>query len=180
MDVPIYFPEGEKKRMYRTLQQFLDDWAQESSLTLKVLSALTDASLTQAVTETKRRTLGELAWHVTTSVTGMLSAGGVRIEGPGFASPAPSRAQEIVDAYRQASDAASAALKEQWTDGKLSEPLLLFGRIDTTYGGLLNTLVRHQIHHRGQMTILMRQAGLVPPGVYGPNEEETTAMRAAQ
>ncbi|WP_258881781.1 DinB family protein [Paenibacillus sp. sptzw28] len=38
---------------------------------------------------------------------------------------------------------------------------------------------RHQIHHRGQMTILIRQAGLTAPGIYGPNEEETAAMRAA-
>ncbi|MBW5445305.1 damage-inducible protein DinB [Cohnella sp. CFH 77786] len=164
--------------MYQAVQQFLDDWAQESSLTSKVLSALTDASLTQAVTETKGRKLGELAWHLATSVTGMLGAGGVQVDGPGFNAPTPTRAQEIADGYRKVSDAAVSALKAQWTDGKLSEPLLLFGRINTTYGGLLVMIVRHQIHHRGQMTILMRQAGLVPPGVYGPNEEESAAMRA--
>ncbi|MCK4657684.1 MAG: hypothetical protein KAT85_11650, partial [candidate division Zixibacteria bacterium] len=28
------------------------------------------------------------------------------------------------------------------------------------------------IHHRGQMTVLMRQAGLKVPGVYGPSMEE--------
>jgi uncharacterized damage-inducible protein DinB len=44
----------------------------------------------------------------------------------------------------------------------------------------LDKLIRHQIHHRGQITILMRQAGLAAPGVYGPNEEETAAMKAAQ
>ena len=164
--------------MYRTLQDFLNDWAHESSLTLKVLSVLTDASLQQTVTETKGRSLGELAWHVATSVTGMLGAGGLRVEGPGFAAPVPSRAQDIVDGYRQASDAVASAIREQWTDAKLSEPLLLFGTIDTTYGGLLNLTVRHEIHHRGQMTILMRQAGLVPPGVYGPNEEESAAIQA--
>jgi len=30
------------------------------------------------------------------------------------------------------------------------------------------------------MTILMRQAGLVVPGVYGPSREETAAIRARQ
>ena len=78
------------------------------------------------------------------------------------------------------SEAAAKAVQLQWNDDKLAEPLKLFGTIDTTYGGLLTLIVRHQIHHRGQLTILMRQAGLVPPGVYGPNEEETAALSAGQ
>jgi len=36
--------------------------------------------------------------------------------------------------------------------------------------------VGHQIHHRGQMTGLMRQAGLKIPGLYGPAREEWEAM----
>jgi uncharacterized damage-inducible protein DinB len=34
------------------------------------------------------------------------------------------------------------------------------------------TVAGHQAHHRGQMTVLMRQAGLTVPGVYGPAREE--------
>jgi uncharacterized damage-inducible protein DinB len=33
-------------------------------------------------------------------------------------------------------------------------------------------IIKHIIHHRGQMTVLMRQAGLKVPGVYGPAREE--------
>jgi len=33
-------------------------------------------------------------------------------------------------------------------------------------------LIQHQNHHRGQMTVLMRQAGLTVPGIYGPAKEE--------
>jgi uncharacterized damage-inducible protein DinB len=43
---------------------------------------------------------------------------------------------------------------------------------------VLTSLVRHQVHHREQMTILMRQAGIVVPGVYGPAREETAAIMA--
>ena len=32
-------------------------------------------------------------------------------------------------------------------------------------------LLHHEIHHRGQMTVLMRQAGLKLPGVYGPSAD---------
>ena len=43
----------------------------------------------------------------------------------------------------------------------------------------LAILVAHQTHHRGQMTVLMRQAGLKVPGVYGPSKDEWAAMGAS-
>ena len=43
-------------------------------------------------------------------------------------------------------------------------------------GVALEMLIRHEAHHRGQMTVLMRQAGLPVHGVYGPSREEWTAM----
>lgn len=39
-------------------------------------------------------------------------------------------------------------------------------------------LIAHQSHHRGQLTVLMRKAGLPVPGVYGPAREEWAAMGA--
>jgi uncharacterized damage-inducible protein DinB len=39
-------------------------------------------------------------------------------------------------------------------------------------GFTLTILVHHEIHHRGQMTVLMRQAGLRPPAIYGPVRED--------
>ena len=36
-------------------------------------------------------------------------------------------------------------------------------------------LVAHQAHHRGQMTVLMRQAELKVPDVYGPTKESWAA-----
>jgi hypothetical protein len=49
--------------------------------------------------------------------------------------------------------------------------------VDEMYGekwprGLtLRILIDHEIHHRGQMTVLMRQAGLKVPGIMGPSRE---------
>jgi uncharacterized damage-inducible protein DinB len=40
----------------------------------------------------------------------------------------------------------------------------------------LQILIRHEIHHRAQMTVLMRQAGLKVPGIYGPSRDEWQAM----
>jgi uncharacterized damage-inducible protein DinB len=43
-------------------------------------------------------------------------------------------------------------------------------------GATLLALVVHQTHHRGAMTVLMRQAGLAVPSIYGPNREQSEAI----
>ncbi|SDC67504.1 Uncharacterized damage-inducible protein DinB (forms a four-helix bundle) [Paenibacillus sp. UNCCL117] len=164
--------------MYTSVNAFLEDCKQEAELTLKVLDKLTDESLKKAVSDAQQRTLGDLAWHLVGSYSAFLESAGLQMESPDL-SKQPDSAADIAHTYRKVHDMASSALKEQWTDAKLPEKLLLFNFIDTTYGGVLQYLIRHQIHHRGQMTILMRQAGLQAPGIYGPNEEETAAMHAA-
>ena len=49
--------------MFTKLSHFERAWEFESAGTLKVLRALTDASLAQAVAP-QGRTLGRLAWHI--------------------------------------------------------------------------------------------------------------------
>jgi uncharacterized damage-inducible protein DinB len=44
---------------------------------------------------------------------------------------------------------------------------------------LWNMIISHGVHHRGQLTLMCRLAGGEAPGLYGPNREETAAMRAA-
>ncbi len=154
--------------MYHTLEEFLQDWNYESSATQKVLDALTDESLSQAVAP-GHRTLGELGWHVVTSLHLFLSSIGLEFEGAkGEEVPT---AKEMAEGYRTTSENLVTAIKAQWNDETLKEVKELFGQqmpVTVTLG-MLNT---HQIHHRGQMTILMRQAGLKVPGVYGPSKEE--------
>ena len=48
--------------MFRQLNDFEASWIQESEATLRILRALTDASLRQAVTP-QDRTLGRMAWQ---------------------------------------------------------------------------------------------------------------------
>ncbi len=50
--------------MVHSIDEFLSSWKFESDATLKILDALTDASLAQKVTP-EGRSLGRLAWHVT-------------------------------------------------------------------------------------------------------------------
>ena len=67
--------------MFRKLADFEKTWSQESEATLKVLRALTDASLQQAVTPNDR-TLGRMAWHLAQTIGEMLARTGLTIAGP--------------------------------------------------------------------------------------------------
>jgi uncharacterized damage-inducible protein DinB len=159
--------------MFRTISDFMGAWAYESEATLKLFRNLTDASLAQAVVP-GGRTLGRLAWHITGSLAEMGAHAGLRVDGPTDADPQPGAA-EIVRLYEAASKMVADAVSQSWTDAMLLETIPMYGA-QWARGATLAALVGHQSHHRGQMTVLMRQAGLRVPGVYGPASEEWAAM----
>jgi uncharacterized damage-inducible protein DinB len=80
-------------------------------------------------------------------------------------------AHDIADAYNSAAQSIADQVKERWNDAALTEEVEMFGE-KWKRGFALASLLRHQTHHRGQMTVLMRQAGLRVPGVCGPAREE--------
>ena len=160
--------------MYHKIQDFLTDWKAESAITQKIFNNLTDESLSQKV-YAEGRTLGFLAWHITTSVGEICSKTGMKIDGPEENSDAPDSAKEIISAYKKASDSLYEFVEKNWKDEKLDEENNMYGQIWKNSFSL-GVLVTHQIHHRAQMTVLMRQAGLKVPGSYGPSKEEWAAM----
>ncbi|MCZ8520363.1 MULTISPECIES: DinB family protein [Paenibacillus] len=156
--------------MFQSIEAFKQTWTFENGSTQKLLDVLTNDSLKQQVTE-NHRTLGELAWHIVTTHHEMLSRTGLKFDAPAMDSPVPASAAEIAAAYRQSSQALLEALSAQWTDASLQESCDMYGE-QWTNSQTLYAVTAHEIHHRGQMTILMRQAGLRVSGVYGPSLEE--------
>lgn len=162
--------------MFRSLDDFSAAWTQESASTMKVLRSLTDASLAQPIIA-GGRTLGFLAWHITCSVAEMGGHAGLTVDGPTEKShPAmPAHAADIAAHYERSAAALLAAVKAAWTDAQLGDLIPMYG--DQWPKGLtLSIILSHQTHHRGQMTVLMRQAGVPVPGMYGPSREEWQAM----
>lgn len=156
--------------MYRRLDDFFSAYQQLTEGTQKLLDALTDESLNQSVTE-GHRTLGQMAWHLVVTIPEMVQRTGLPLSAIDHETEPPSSAAEIATAYRTASDELAMAITDQWTDADLDE-------VDEMYGQqwprrlTITALVHHEIHHRGQLTVLMRQAGLTVPGLYGPSKEE--------
>jgi len=156
--------------MYHTIQDFLNDWKYENEATLKMFKNLTDAALKQKVTS-DGRSLGILAWHIVITLGEMGEKADLKVIAPPEHSSAPMNASDIVAAYEKAGVSVASEVKEKWNDAMLLELIDMYGE-KWTRAATLGSLVKHQIHHRAQMTVLMRQAGLKVPGVYGPSREE--------
>ena len=161
--------------MFRRVSDFQKIWVYESEATLKMLKGLSDASLSQSVGP-DGRTLGRLVWHLTGTIPEMMNRTGLKVAGFGEHDALSASAAAIVAVY----ETASKSLVEEigrWTDETLAVEDEMYGD-SWSRGFTLTALVSHQTHHRGQMTVLMRQAGLKVSGVYGPAREEWGLMGA--
>ncbi len=156
--------------MYVTIADFIKEWNKEARLTQKVLDGLTDHSLKQQVYP-EGRTLGRIAWHFTTNIPEYLAHFGLKINESEYTESVPESAEEIAAAFQELSSNAAQVIEQQWTDESLKKVQKAFGREETN-AQILMGLIKHIVHHRGQVTILMRQAGLKPFGVYGPPKED--------
>ncbi|PZD95647.1 hypothetical protein DNH61_14105 [Paenibacillus sambharensis] len=181
--------------MYTTIQAFEAEWLNESAATARVMDSLTDESLSVRIAP-DFRTLGQLAWHLVDSLHEMLNRAGLEFEAPhrlvarltgNLQSPAaeqdsrdeegkyadhtPASAALIAEAYRMTSRSMLEAVRKGWTDTDLLAVQNMYGE-DWPNGLTLKVLIMHEVHHRGQMTVLMRQAGLRNPDLYGPTREQ--------
>ena len=156
--------------MFYKIDDFVGEWKNEAEGTQKILDALTDESLGQEVSP-GFRSLGRLAWHLVGTYGEMLPRAGLTFDAPTDHDPVPQTARAIADAYRQVGEAMISAVQTAWTDETLTQTSMMYGE-EWKNGATLRILIQHEVHHRAQMTVLMRQAGLQVPGVYGPSKEE--------
>ena len=159
--------------MYYNISDFVADFDLETEVTLKVINNLTDNSLDQKVTE-KGRSLGKIAWHITGAFGEIGSTALLQVY-RSDEKPMPKSAKIFAEEYSKSAASLKNAVIKGWNDESLKEEINMYGQT-WTKGQTLSTLLVHQIHHRGQMTVLMRQAGLKVPGIYGPAYEEWESM----
>lgn len=159
--------------MFRRLDDFSRAWTEEVQHTLAVLEAIPDSAMSTSISS-EHRDLRRLAWHMVETIIEMTTKMGLAITGAdlvkgGFICDPPATMEEIVQAYTAASASFMKGL-EAWSDADLEREDELYGEI-WRRGITLYVLVVHQTHHRAQMTVIMRQAGLKVPSIYGPVKE---------
>lgn len=156
--------------MFRKIDDFVDSYKRLVEGTLKVLVLLDDKNLDQSVGE-GFRTLRHLGWHIVVTVPEMLRLTGLPLSAVDIESPPPGDAAGIIDGYKKVTTELVDAIKNYWDEDALTVVDDMYGQ-RWARGVSLAALINHEIHHRGQMTVLLRQAGGRVPGLFGPAKEE--------
>ena len=162
------------------LDQFFTTWDREAASTVKLLRAL-PVSQYDFLPDAGGRSLGELAWHLAEG-DGYMSYGIERGQFNMMDRPPNLERPKTVDAlapgFERVHQDAVARIRKL-TDADLDRVLPFFGMQLPIRAIMWDMIILHGVHHRGQLTLMCRLAGGEAPGLYGPNREETAAMRAA-
>jgi uncharacterized damage-inducible protein DinB len=156
--------------MFRRISDFLKSYENLTTNTVKLLGALTDENLDQAVAN-GHRTIGQIAWHIVVSVPEMMNQTGLGLSAVNDHAMPPSSADAIRDGYAAVTRELVAAIQTKWTDESLTMTDDMYGE-QWPRGVSLSAVLLHEAHHRGQLTVLLRQAGAEVPGVFGPSKNE--------
>jgi uncharacterized damage-inducible protein DinB len=167
--------------MRTELQDFLAAWGHETDGTLALLRAL-PVDRYDLRPDAGGRSLGELAWHLA-EVDAYVSLGIARRDFTFAGKPPhlerPRRVEELAPAFRIVHDDAVARLNGLQEADLDLEIRYADGHLRTIRNLLWKRLLLHHVHHRGQLTLLCRLAGGVPPPLFGRTRETTPARPAA-
>ena len=161
------------------LESFLSMWDREAESTLKLLRALPSTQY-DFRPDPGGRSLGELAWHLAEGDAYMSSG----IEAGRFAMDVkppnierPRTIEGLAPGYERIHREAVARIRKLGVED-LDRSVPFFSGPISIRDILWGMIIAHGVHHRGQLALMCRLAGGQAPGLYGPNREETAAMRA--
>jgi uncharacterized damage-inducible protein DinB len=159
------------------LQEFLTAWNRETIATLALFDALPRDKYEMRA-EPGGRSLGELAWHLA-EIDGYITAGIAKGDFKLAEKPRhmdrPRRVEDLAAAFRLVHEDAVARLSAL-DDADLDRQVVnRAGDLRTIRDLLWHQLLLHAVHHRGQLTVLCRLAGGVPPEIFGRTREKTPA-----
>ena len=160
--------------MFHSITEFIQIWQEEAKRTNQILSALTNESLNKQLGP-HVRTLKQLAWHIIETPHELLGHTGLNITGSENREKSSTSVARLMEAHNHVINSVAHEVETHWNNKTLHQTDNMYGEI-WTRSQSLTCLVCHLIHHRGQMTTLMRLAGLKVPGVYGPAKEEWVKM----
>jgi uncharacterized damage-inducible protein DinB len=155
----------------------LQELEQEAQTTRRVLERVPDNQLSWRPHE-KARTLGELALHVATVPGAVAELVGTQstVQAPKFTDPSPKSASELIPALDESIAKAKkvlggmddTALMATWRMMQGERELFALPRIALLRSIMLN----HWYHHRGQLTVYLRELDVSIPSIYGPSADE--------
>jgi uncharacterized damage-inducible protein DinB len=154
----------------------LQELEQEAQTTRRVLERVPDKHLTWRPHKTAR-TLGELALHVASVPGGVAElAAQSPVQAPQFIDPSPTSTSELIPALdRSIATAKSvlggmddATLAANWRLMQGDREVMAIPRV----AFLRSVMLNHWYHHRGQLSVYLRELGVPIPSIYGPSADE--------
>lgn len=157
---------------------FLRIWDREAKTTARVIRAFPEDNLDRKPHE-RSRSIRDLAWQcvIDERVIERIVGGENDLRN---APPNPfplETMEEIAAAYELAHREASEKMRQPETQFSKTVTVRLRGgsiqleQAETIWGNLLD-----QIHHRGQLTVYLRQADGKVPAIYGPSGDEAVSF----
>jgi len=158
------------------IDSLVQELEQEAQTTRRVLERVPDDRLTWKPHE-KSMSLGQLALHIAT-LPGTIAelAGQSPFPVPDFTQPSATRAAELVPALEE-SVAKARRILQTMDDGALAKTWRAMDGdrevMAVPVGALLRSIMlNHWYHHRGQLSVYLRQVGVPVPSIYGPSADE--------
>jgi uncharacterized damage-inducible protein DinB len=158
------------------IDSLLQELEQEAHTTRRVLERVPDNQLGWRPHK-KARTLGELALHVagTPGAVATLAAQS-EIQAPTFTDPVPKSSSELIPALDESIATAKrllgtmddAALNAKWRMMRNGQEIMSIPRV----AFLRSIMLNHWYHHRGQLSVYLRELGVPIPSIYGPSADE--------
>ena len=158
------------------IDSFLQELEHEAKMTRRVLERVPNNQLGWRP-HPKSRTLGELALHVagTPGEVAKLAAQS-EIQAPDFKDAVPTSAAELIPALDESIATArqllgkmdDATLNGTWRVKRNGQEVLAMPRAALLRSIMLN----HWYHHRGQLSVYLRELGVPVPSIYGPSADE--------
>jgi uncharacterized damage-inducible protein DinB len=157
-------------------EALIQELAQEARTTRRVLERVPADQLGWKPHD-KSMSLGQLALHIATVPGNVCEIATVSpFPMPQFTQPSASSAEELVPALEESVAKAQqilrtkgdAWLSETWRvmDGDREVMALPVGAV------LRSIMLNHWYHHRGQLSVYLRQLGVPVPSIYGPSADE--------
>jgi uncharacterized damage-inducible protein DinB len=154
----------------------IQELEQEAQTTRRVLERVPQAHLGWKPHE-KSMSLGQLALHIATvpgNVAQMIAQPAMQM--PKFVQPSAAHASELLPALETSVDQAraavgamdDAAITATWRVMDGDREVMAMPRI----AALRMIMLNHWYHHRGQLSVYLRQLNVPVPSIYGPSADE--------
>jgi uncharacterized damage-inducible protein DinB len=164
------------------IDALLQELEQEAATTRRVLERVPSDKLGWKPHQ-KSMSLGQLALHVATTpgfVAEMSQQSPFHM--PEFAQPAAESVAELLPALDRSIAAARAVLSGLGDADLMKTWKVVDGDTEVMampVGAVLRTIMlNHWYHHRGQLSVYLRQVGALVPSIYGPSADENPFAQA--